>query len=125
MERFMQPFFPLFRRSLGFSAIAVAGFLLISSGHDSAEALPLQPLVGVDVTADVTLARLRGGKRARAFRERRAGMRRHANNHQNNHNPKDQVGSPGDSRPTNTNDGKPTGGGNNNDGKNNGGGKNN
>ena len=123
----MHPFLPLLRRSLGFVAIALAGLLLTSSGHDSAEALPLRPLAGVDVTPDVSLARLRGGKRARAFREKRAGMRRHgrqlddrADNHQNHHNPKDQVGSPGDNRPTNTHDGK-----NNDGGKNNNGGKNN
>jgi hypothetical protein len=138
VERFMQPFFPLFRRSLGFAAMAFACVLLASDGHDSAEALPLRPIAGVDVMPDVSLARLRGGKRGRGLREKRAGARRHgrgsddqANNHQNQHNP-DQVGSPGDSRPTNTNDGKPGGGGKNNDGgtnndggKNNNGGKNN
>ena len=118
----MLSFFPLLRRLLGFAAVAFACLLLASSGQNGAEALPLRPIAGVDVTPDVSLARLRGGKRGRGLREKRAGARRHgrgsddhANNHQNNHNP-DQVGSPGDSRPTNTNDGKPNGGGKNNDG---------
>src|SRR5215813_5290858 len=127
MERFMQSFLPLSRRSLGFAGIALAGVLLASSGPNSAAALPMQPLAGVDVTPDVSLVRLRGGKRARGLRGKRGGAWRHgrddhANNHQNHHNP-DQVGSPGDSRPTHTNDDKPTGG--NNDGSKNNGPKNN
>jgi hypothetical protein len=68
VERFMQPFFPLFRRSLGFAAMAFACVLLASDGHDSAEALPLRPIAGVDVMPDVSLARLRGGKRGRGLR---------------------------------------------------------
>jgi hypothetical protein len=131
MERFMPSFFPLVRRSLGFTAMAFVCLLLASSGHDSAEALPMRPMAGADVTPDVSLARLRGGKRARGLREKRAGARHHGrgsddhannheNNHENNHNPPDQVGSPGDSRPPHTNDSKPTDGGkNNNGGKNN------
>src|SRR5215813_11279620 len=119
MECFMLSFVPLLRRSIGFSAVALAGVLLASSGHNSAEALPMQPLAGVDVTPDVSLVRLRGGKRARGLRGKRAGAWRHgrndhANNHQNHHNA-DQVGSPGDSRPTHTTDGKPDGGNKNND----------
>jgi len=123
----MLSFFPLPRRLFGFAAIALGCLLFAGGGHNSAEALPIQPMAGVDVTPDVSLARLRGGKRARGLRGKRGGAWRHgrddhANNHQNHHNP-DQVGSPGDSRPTHTNDDKPTGG--NNDGPKNNGPKNN
>jgi hypothetical protein len=100
--------------------------LLPGGGYNSADALPIRPIVGVDMAPDLTLVRQRGGKRLRGFKAKKAGAHRpgkqsdeHANNH--HHIPPGQAGSPGDSRPPHTNDGKPThtNDGKNNDGKNN------
>jgi subtilase family protein len=116
---------------LGVTATLILVCLLLAAGaYNSAEALPFRPMVGVDMTPDLSLVRQRGGKRLRGFRAKKAGAHRlgkqsgeHANNHHNHHIPPDHVGSPGDNRPPPTNDGKPTGGknndGKNNDGKNN------
>src|SRR5262245_61343660 len=117
------------RTTLRVSISAAATLILVcllvpAGGYNSAEALPARPMVGVELTPDLSLVRQRGGKRLRGFKANKAGAHRpgkqfgeHANNHQNHHTPPDQVGSPGDNRPHN-NDGKPPGG-KNNDGKNN------
>jgi subtilisin family serine protease len=115
----------ILRVSISAAATLILVCLLVpAGGYNSAEALPIRPMVGVDMTPDLSLVRQRGGKRLRGFRTKKAGAHRpgkqfgeHANNHQNHHTPPDHVGSPGDNRPHN-NDGKP-GGGKNNDGKNN------
>lgn len=126
----------ILRVSIGVAAtLIVVALLLPAGGYDSAEALPIRPMVGVDVAPDLTLVRQRGGKRLRGFRAKKAGAHRpgklgqhannheHANNHQNHHTPPGQGGTPGDSRPPHNNDGKPPGGKNNDsknsDGKNN------
>jgi|SRR5262245_14025825 len=113
----------ILRVSISAAATLILVCLLVPvGGYTSAEALPARPMVGVDMTPDLSLVRQRGGKRLRGFRAKKAGAHRpgkqfgeHANNHQNHHTPPDHVGSPGDNRP-HTNDGKP---GKNNDGKNN------
>ena len=110
----------ILRVAIGTSATLILVCLLLAiGGRNSAEALPARPMVGVDMTPDLSLVGQRGGKRLRGFNAKKAGAHRpgkqfgeHANNH-----PPDHVGSPGDNRPHN-NDGKP-GGGKNNDGKNN------
>src|SRR5262249_49178954 len=97
----------MLRGPIGIAAtLIVVSLLLPAAGYDSAEALPIRPIAGVDKAPDLTLVRQRGGKRLRGFRAKNAGAHRpgkhsdeHANNHQNNHTPPGQVGSPGDSRP--------------------------
>ena len=116
----------ILRVSISAAATLILVCLLVpAGGYNSAEALPARPMVGVDMTPDLSLVRQRGGKRLRGFRAKKAGAHRpgkqsgeHANNHQNHHTPPGQVGSPGDNGPPHNNDGKP-GGGKNNDGKNN------
>ena len=116
----------ILRASLGAAAtLIVVGLLLAAGGYDGAAAFPIRPMAGVDTAPDLTLVRKRGGRHMRGFGQKGAGAHRpgrqsdeHANNHQNHHNQPDHVGSPGDNRPSHTNDDKPNGG-KNNDGRNN------